>query len=47
MPTESLGTGKLACTFSRWPPDVKNQLFGKDPDGWERLKAGGDGDNRG
>ena len=28
-----------------WPPDTKNQLIGKDP-GWERLKAGGEGDNR-
>ena len=27
-----------------WPPDVKNQLIGKD---WERLKVGGEGDNRG
>ena len=30
-----------------WPPDAKSWLIGKDPDGWERLKAGGDGDNRG
>ena len=31
-----------------WPPDVKNQLIGKDPDaGKERLRAGGEGDNRG
>ena len=29
-----------------WPPDVKNQLIGKDRC-WERLKAGGEGDNRG
>ena len=29
-----------------WPPD-KNQLIGKDPDGWERLKARGEGDDRG
>ena len=29
-----------------WPPDVKNCLFGEDPD-VERLKAGGEGDNRG
>ena len=29
-----------------WPPDAKNWLTGKDPD-WERLKAGGEGDNRG
>ena len=30
-----------------WPPDVKNWLIRKDPDGWERLRAGGEGDNRG
>ena len=31
-----------------WPPDSKNWLIGKDPDaGWERLKAGGEGDVRG
>ena len=30
-----------------WPPDVKNWLIGKDPDAWERLRAGGEGDNRG
>ena len=29
-----------------WLPDVKNQLFGKDPDAG-RLKAGGEGDDRG
>ena len=28
-----------------WPPDVKNWLIRKDPD--ERLKAGGEGDDRG
>ena len=28
------------------PPDVKNWLIGKDPWCWERLKAGGEGDNR-
>jgi len=28
-----------------WPPDAKNRLVGKDPD--ERLKAGGEGDDRG
>ena len=26
-----------------WPPDAKNWLIGKDPDAWERLKAGGEG----
>ena len=29
-----------------WPPDVNNWLTGKDPWCWERLKAGGEGDNR-
>ena len=29
-----------------WPPDVRNRLIGKDPGG-ERLKAGGEGDDRG
>ena len=29
-----------------WPPDVKNWLTGKDQC-WERLKAGGEGDDRG
>jgi len=28
-----------------WPPDMKSQLIGKDPD-WERLRAGGGGGNR-
>ena len=27
--------------------DVKNWLIWKDPDGWERLRAGREGDNRG
>ena len=30
-----------------WPPDAKSWLIWKDPDAWERLRAGGDGDNRG
>ena len=30
-----------------WPPDGKNGLILKDPDCWERLKAGQEGDNRG
>ena len=30
-----------------WPPDVKNWLIRKDPDAWERLKAGREGDDRG
>ena len=35
-----------------WPPDAKGQLIGKDPTHWkrpwclERLKAGGEGDDR-
>ena len=29
-----------------WPPDVKNWLTGKRPWCWERLKAGGEGDDR-
>ena len=36
-----------------WPPDAKGQLIGRDPTHWkrpwcrERLKAGGEGDDRG
>ena len=30
-----------------WPPDAKNWLIGKRPWCLERLKAGGEGDNRG
>ena len=30
-----------------WPPDVKNWLIFKRPWCWERLKAGGEGDDRG
>ena len=30
-----------------WLPDVKNWLIGKDPECWARLKAGGEGDDRG
>ena len=30
-----------------WPPDVKNRLIKKIPWCWERLKAGGEGDDRG
>ena len=30
-----------------WPADVKNWLVGKDPWYWERLKMGGEGDDRG
>ena len=30
-----------------WPPDAKNRLIGKDPGAGERLKVGGEGDDRG
>ena len=30
-----------------WPPDTKNWLLRSNPEGWERLKAGGEGENRG
>ena len=30
-----------------WPSDAKNSLVGKDPDAGERLKAGGEGGDRG
>ena len=30
-----------------WPPDAKNWPIGKDLWCWERLKAGGEGENRG
>ena len=30
-----------------WPPDAKNWLTRKEPWCWERLKAGGEGDDRG
>ena len=30
-----------------WPPHVKNWLTGQDPDAGERLKVGGEGDDRG
>ena len=30
-----------------WPPDMKNWLTGKQPWCWERLKVGGEGDDRG
>ena len=34
----------LMLKLKLWAPDVKNQLIGKD---WERLRAGGEGGNRG
>ena len=30
-----------------WPPDAKNWLIGKDPDAGERLKVGGEGEDKG
>ena len=30
-----------------WPPDMKSRLIRKDPDAEKRLKAGGEGDDRG
>ena len=30
-----------------WPPDEKSQLIGKAPDTGERLRAGGEVDERG
>jgi len=30
-----------------WPPDVKSWLIGKRPWYWERLRTGGEGDDRG
>ena len=30
-----------------WPPDGKSQFIGKDPDPGKRLKAGGEGDDKG
>ena len=39
-------TDAKAETPILWPPHAKNQLIGKDPDGWERLKVGGEGDDR-
>ena len=36
-----------AETLRHWPHDAKNWLLGKRPWCWERLKAGGEGDDRG
>ena len=30
-----------------WPPDAKSRLIGKDPDARKRLKAKGEGGDRG
>ena len=40
-------TDAEADTPILWPPDVKNWLILKRPWCWERLKAGGEGDDRG
>ena len=40
-------TDAEAETSILWPPDVKNQLIRKRPWYWERLKAGGEGNDRG
>ena len=40
-------TNVEAETLVLWPRDVKNRLIRKDLDAGKRLKAGGEGDNRG
>ena len=40
------GTGAEAEAPILWPPDVKDQVIGKDRC-WERLRAGGEGDDKG
>ena len=40
-------TDAEAETPKLWPPHAKSWLIGKDPDGWEELGAGGEGDDRG
>ena len=40
-------TDAKAETLVLWPRDVKNRLIRKDLDAGKRLKAGGEGDNRG
>ena len=40
-------TDAEAETPTLWPPDVKSWLIWKDPHAWERLTAGGEGDDRG
>ena len=40
-------TDAKAETPILWPPDAKNWLFGKRLWCWKRLKAGGEGDDRG
>ena len=38
-------TDPVALVF--WPADTNSQLMGKDPGCWERLRAGGEGGDRG
>ena len=40
-------TDAEAETLILWPPDLKNWLIWKEPWCWERLRAGGEGDDRG
>ena len=40
-------TDAKAETPILWPPDAKSWLIWKDPDAGKRLKAGGEGDDRG
>ena len=40
-------TDAKAETLIPWPPDTKNRLIWKNTWCWERLKAGGKGDDRG
>ena len=40
-------TDAEAETLVLWPPDANNWLLGKRPWCWERLKVGGERDNRG
>ena len=41
------GTDIEAETPILWPPHAKSWLIEKDPDAWEGLRAGGEGDDRG
>ena len=41
------GTDVEAETPILWPPDVKCWLISQHPQSWERLKVGGEGDDRG
>ena len=39
-------TDAEAKTLVLWPPDAKSQLIGEDTDAGERLRAGGEEDDR-